>query len=407
MTKSKKTKSALLASAISLLLCIAMLIGATFAWFTDTAQTGVNKIQSGKLDVVLEMKDDEGDWVSAEGERLSFLKATDGSEQSILWEPGCTYNLPKLRIRNNGNLALKYKVVITGIEGNAKLNEAIEWTIGDVAQGEEQSLGAGESNEFTISGHMKEDAGNDYMNLSISSISITVYATQDTVEYDSTTNQYDEDATYYINETGKKNGTVYNATKVALDSYVVRHEYNGAESDGSVFYLYNGAELTVDNMDFSTTVKNDSGKRNIGFYLYNGSKLTINSGDFTMDGQWDAFIWAQGGANGGARCTVTINGGTFTVRGGRSSTIVNAYSYHSSTLDYSGSDIYITGGFFDLSGANANVTLQWKSDCTMRVTGGTFVNYNPVAHGVVPSGYRVETQTQSNGNTWYTVVPEA
>ena len=182
--------------------CLAMLVGATFAWFTDTASTGVNKIQAGKLDVALEMK--EGDsWVSAEGKTLNWVKAAAGEQ--VLWEPGCTYELPALRIRNNGNLALKYKVAITGINGSAKLNEAIEWTIGDVAMGAEQHLAAGESNAFTIKGHMKESAGNEYMNESIDGIAITVVATQDTVESDSFNNTYDANATYPVVAVGDVN----------------------------------------------------------------------------------------------------------------------------------------------------------------------------------------------------------
>ena len=195
MTNRKSTKRALLGSVMAMVLCLAMLVGATFAWFTDTASTGVNKIQAGKLDVALEMK--EGDsWVSAEGKTLNWVKAAAGEQ--VLWEPGCTYELPALRIRNNGNLALKYKVAITGINGSAKLNEAIEWTIGDVAMGAEQHLKAGESNEFTIKGHMKESAGNEYMNESIDGIAITVVATQDTVESDSFDKDYDADAEYPV-----------------------------------------------------------------------------------------------------------------------------------------------------------------------------------------------------------------
>ena len=195
MTNRKSTKRALLGSIMAMVLCMAMLVGATFAWFTDTASTGVNKIQAGKLDVALEMK--EGDsWVSAEGKTLNWVKAAAGEQ--VLWEPGCTYTLPELRVVNNGNLALKYKVAITGINGSAKLNEAIEWTIGDVAMGAEQHLAAGESNAFTIKGHMKESAGNEYMNESIDGIAITVVATQDTVESDSFGKDYDAGAEYPV-----------------------------------------------------------------------------------------------------------------------------------------------------------------------------------------------------------------
>ena len=198
MTNRKSTKRALLGSVMAMVLCLAMLVGATFAWFTDTASTNVNKIQAGKLDVVLEMQDADGKWVSAEGKTLDFVKATDAKGEAILWEPGCTYTLPELRVVTNGNLALKYKVIITGINGSAKLNEAIEWTIGDVAMGAEQHLAAGESNAFTIKGHMKESAGNEYMNESIDGIAITVVATQDTVESDSFDKDYDAGAEYPV-----------------------------------------------------------------------------------------------------------------------------------------------------------------------------------------------------------------
>ena len=198
MTNRKSTKRALLGSVMAMVLCLAMLVGATFAWFTDTASTGVNKIQAGNLDVVLEMQNADGKWVSAEGKTLDFVKAAGAENEAILWEPGCTYTLPELRVVNNGNLALKYKVIITGINGSAKLNEAIEWTIGDVAMGAEQHLAAGESNAFTIKGHMKESAGNEYMNESIDGIAITVVATQDTVESDSFDKDYDAGAEYPV-----------------------------------------------------------------------------------------------------------------------------------------------------------------------------------------------------------------
>jgi predicted ribosomally synthesized peptide with SipW-like signal peptide len=179
-------------------MCVAMLIGTTFAWFTDTASTAVNKIQSGKLDVALEMSTDGTNWESAEGKTLEFIKAPGHDNEPVLWEPGCTYVLPQLRVVNKGNLALKYKLIITGINGDAKLNEAIEWTINDADINlTEQHLLAGEEGApFIVKGHMKETAGNEYQGLSIDGIGITVVATQLASEFDSTTNQYDAGALY-------------------------------------------------------------------------------------------------------------------------------------------------------------------------------------------------------------------
>ena len=198
MSNTKTTKRALLSSVIAMFICVAMLIGTTFAWFTDSASTAVNKIQAGTLDIALEMKNADGSWVTAEGQTLKWKTADNRAQSEILWEPGCTYELPELRIVNNGDLALKYKIVISGIQGDAKLNEAIEWTINDTALDADHPLAAGTSNTLTISGHMKEEAGNEYRGLSIDGIDITVVATQYTYENDSNGNTYDQGAEYPV-----------------------------------------------------------------------------------------------------------------------------------------------------------------------------------------------------------------
>ncbi len=198
MTNTKTTKRALFASVLSLLLCISMLVGSTFAWFTDSASTSVNKIQAGNLDIALEMYDEATkSWVNAEGETLDFIKAEGAEDEEILWEPGCTYKLPDLRIVNNGDLHLKYMITITGIDGDAKLNEAIEWTYGAYNEPVDTYVALAPkatSKTITIQGHMKEEAGNEYQGLSIEGISITVFATQLNVENDSFGPDYDKDA---------------------------------------------------------------------------------------------------------------------------------------------------------------------------------------------------------------------
>lgn len=202
MNESTKTKKALRGSLFALFLCVVLLIGTTFAWFTDTASTGVNKIQSGRLDVSLEMANGTNDnnetvWVSAEDRMLTFKTKDGRSADQILWEPGCTYELPQLRVVNNGNLALKYKIKINGIQGDEKLNEVIDWTISDTALDADHKLAAGATSDpLTIKGHMQEAAGNEYQNMSIEGISITVVATQDAVESDSFNNTYDQNAEY-------------------------------------------------------------------------------------------------------------------------------------------------------------------------------------------------------------------
>ena len=309
MTNRKSTKRALLGSVMAMVLCLAMLVGATFAWFTDTASTGVNKIQAGKLDVALEMKDAAGQWVSAEGKTLNWVKAAAGEQ--VLWEPGCTYELPQLRVVNKGNLALKYKIQITGIQGDAKLNEVINWTINDAAIDlTEGHLTAGQQGDaFTIKGHMQDTAGNDYQNLTIDGIGITVYATQDSVENDSFGNTYDADAGYTI-QVNKDNiqdyldgkyGSINGMTLVLAEGDYGKIEFGRAtayEGSNTKYYL-GGTESNVNaiKQDIADHPNGGAGKReyvrsmsNVTLKAADGATVTIN-GLVAFGGQVNSTKW--------------------------------------------------------------------------------------------------------------------
>ena len=273
MKTRNSTKSKLLSSVIALVLCVSILIGATFAWFTDTASTAVNKIQAGTLDVALEMYDGTN-WVNAEGQTLQFKKAAGATEgEQVLWEPGCTYQLPELRIVNKGDLALKYKIQITGIDGSAKLNEAIDWTMNGAAinlateyylapKGKNMTIrenAVGDiSDPIVIKGTMQTSAGNEYQGLTIDGIGITVFATQVDAENDSFGNTYDQNAGYIerhatiMGDDGKtitleqgKTYTVGNATVEVAANGDIRYTDNSTTPQ-TVTIQTDGGNLTVD-----------------------------------------------------------------------------------------------------------------------------------------------------------------
>ena len=341
MTNRKSTKRALLGSIMAMVLCLAMLIGATFAWFTDTASTGVNKIQAGKLDVALEMKDASGNWVPAEGKTLEFKKAAAGEQ--VLWEPGCTYTLPELRVVNNGNLALKYKIQITGIQGDAKLNEVIDWTINDAAIDlTEGHLTAGQQGDaFTIKGHMKETAGNDYQNLTIDGIGINVVATQDTVESDSFHNQYDANAEYPITvTTGDELQTIVNnataPVNVVLMNSITTNNFVIPE-DKDVTLDLNGR--TVTNAESHTilnkghlTLKDSSADKSGQIISLKGNTAALRNGDNAVCVVEGGTI-SRDGANGNTWHVVenfgkmTFNGGKVVLKNGNGFAITNGWNY--------------------------------------------------------------------------------
>ena len=286
MTNRKSTKRALLGSVVAMVLCLAMLVGATFAWFTDTASTGVNKIQAGNLDVQLQYAtawDENGNvtsWADAQGRQLEFKKAAGAENEPILWEPGCTYELPELRVVNKGNLALKYKVAITGINGSAKLNDVIDWTINDADINlTEMQLKAGEEGAaFTIKGHMQESAGNDYMNESIDGIAITVVATQNTVESDSFNNQYDANATYPVMAVADVNADGDTVVQDREKDPTVIATIPAGSTDAGKLTLVKAEGQTPANIEIVTGT--DTVTTEVRLEDQNGNKVTAADGKF-------------------------------------------------------------------------------------------------------------------------------
>lgn len=336
-------KRSLLVSAIALTLTAALLIGSTFAWFTSTTSTGVNKIQAGNLKVDLEMSTDGTNWESAEGKTLTFKTKYNRDADQILWEPGCTYELPQLRVVNKGNLALKYKIQITGIQGDAKLNEVIDWTINDSNINlTEGHLTAGQQGDaFTIKGHMQDNANNDYQNLTIDGIGITVCATQDTVENDSFNNTYDKDAEYPISVTtgDELQAIVSNATapvNIVLANDITTNNFV-IPADKDVTLDLNGR--TVKNDESHTilnqghlTLTDSSADKSGQLISLKGNTAALRNGDNAVCVVEGGTI-SRDGANGNTWHVVenfgkmTFNGGTVVLKNGNGFAITNGWNY--------------------------------------------------------------------------------
>lgn len=102
----KRTKTKLLSSIAVLIVCFAMLIGSTFAWFTDSASTGVNRIQAGNLDVEVLHTNAKGVESLIKDETDLFL---DNDGEPIVWEPGAVA-YETFTVKNVGSLAFKYEM---------------------------------------------------------------------------------------------------------------------------------------------------------------------------------------------------------------------------------------------------------------------------------------------------------
>ena len=209
-----KTKNSLFASAIALVLCVAMLAGTTFAWFSDIATSKNNVIQSGSLDITMEWANDF--------DATTWQDATAGAIFTHdNWEPGYT-DVKYIKITNKGNLNLKWRLTLEAEGTVSKLSDVIGVYCVNPATAQLTSIdgltSAGtltnvlnNKNVFAPTGalvpgaevivamamHMDEEAGNTYKGLSLcdEGFSVRLIATQDIGESDSFGNDdYDKDA---------------------------------------------------------------------------------------------------------------------------------------------------------------------------------------------------------------------
>ena len=247
MNTKKATKRALLTSVMALVMCVVMLVGTTFAWFTDTASTGVNKIQAGNLDVKLSYLTKENVW-------QEVTETTKLFDDEALWEPGHT-EVAYLMVENVGNLALKYQLSVnvanevtsTSVIGNTlKLSDYIKMGVVDgqteaftnreAARGAVQD--AGNIATYTKNGNIAAGGGAQYVAMvvympetvgneanyavgkTIPSIELGVklFATQDTVEFDSFNNQYDAGADVELTTSATINGQEYASMQEAYEA---------------------------------------------------------------------------------------------------------------------------------------------------------------------------------------------
>ncbi len=335
-----KTKHSLLMSAIALLLCCSMLIGTTFAWFTDSVTSSNNKIQSGTLLVDLELlvKNEDGTttWTSLKDSKAPIFNYLN-------WEPGYT-DVKLLRIQNEGTLALKWVAQFVSEKALSELADVIDvyvsttattyptdreavatWdykgTVADFVNTIETTTngtllakddvdGSGDDEAYLgIALKMQETADNKYQGLDLGgAFDIRIFATQLTAEKDSFDEKYDEDAVY-------------------ADAYVTNaDEFAAAIAEGGTIALMEDIEISSINVpkgvtatinlngnDISGTSTKDSG---------NQSAFVVK-GDLIVEGTGTVSHIHTGANMGWNNLTsvFSVEGGTLTL--GENVSVVN------------------------------------------------------------------------------------
>ena len=386
MNNKRATKRALLTSVMALVMCVVMLVGTTFAWFTDTASTGVNKIQAGNLDVKLMYSTDMQTWKEADDQTKLF-------DDNALWEPGYT-QVVYLKVVNAGNLALKYEAGFSKnytsnrgknvngdwyrVDNYLKIGTAETTTkfenredVWSAIAATEKTLAKDvmltndwvtlkareESKPFAVAIYMPTSVGNEanasrLRPSSVSGLGIEVRATQATVENDSFGADYDANA-----------ATVLNRVEYTDGEHTVTGNIQANGTSGAI-HGRGTAKITVDATTVYGTYVSDSA---MAVYATEGSEIIIKGGEFANQapaGSELSLIYAAGSAK------ITIEGGTFKC-------VSPAWTLNCK------------------DGSNAKITVK----------GGTFYQFDPANANtgageiVVPDGYKVV----QNGD-WFNVV---
>lgn len=391
---SNSNKRNVIVSAIMIIVtCLSLMAGGTYAWFTDTASTAVNKIQSGNLDVKLEYSTDCSAWANVTEDTKVFQESTS-------WEPGRTETV-YLRVTNAGSLAMKYSVGIYNLYDSTGKNVAGDkyrlsdfvklgaaettaayadrQTAIDAVSGTADtlyhigdkgiigaSLKANESKTYAMVLYMPTEVGNEanpknndtYWAAKVS-FGISVYATQATAESDSFDDIYDNDVPTVMASKSASHGT-YEIT----ENMQANGRFGAIQAEKT-------AQFTI-NADVYAVYYYDGVGSAMAVCADGNSKVIINGGDFRQvsvpasDPVCD-LIYALGDAR------IEINGGTFKA----------------------------------VTPAN---TLNCKdgSKAKIIVKGGRFYKYDPSNHTmganevVVPTGYEV-----TQDGDWYVVQKSA
>lgn len=432
MTKQKSTKRSLLLSALSLLMCLSLFVGSTFAWFTDSVVSGENKIVAGNLDIELEYYDENDEWTTVDGATNLF--------DETLWEPGHT-DVVYLRLKNVGSLALKYKLslsVASEIPGinvygdEFLLSDYIRMGVVEDVQpsfaSRDEARAAVTNNNgiigegYAAAGEMTKDADDLYMAVVVYmpesvdnkanyrgekvptiDFGINLVATQLAHEEDSFDDSYDENATYVIatgddmvlsgtdfNTLVTNNGSVdlnnvnitndnvgfENYGDATLNNVTIKAGTPGTQAYGYALNVYDDSTTELNNVNVESA--------NGGIGVVDGADLTFNSGSVSINSKSTSARYLFYVSGEGS--TLTINGGEFDFN--KTQNQKRAYIYASA-----GTTVSITGGTFGTASTRSGYTAGILGEGTVVITGGTF--------GFDPTTWLADGYTAKKvGTTW-------
>lgn len=404
--KSAK-KSTLISAVLAIVMCVSLLAGSTFALFTSESKVNL-AVTSGNVEVVASIENIEKSYVDENGETVSGklfggdATFADGTLSLDNIVPKDTVKF-HVKIANNSSVAIKYRTVVTVVEDNGlasslSIDLAGYQMIGTKAASAYAKLDAGEQPEvlpvtITLPESETTQGKSCKLSVSVEAVQGNAAVANGLTSTDGTTMS-----------TRLADGTVWYDVLANGSAFTVKTDMNPANT------IISNGKLTIDAKDkeIANTVDlwqaADDNEWSLVSARGTDGEVTVKSGRFLAKENDCYAVDVQGGA------TVVIEGGTF------AGNIHAVYVYEGKAI--------IKGGFFSVQQPYPKTGLEYEfvincydgnrenETASVEIRGGTYVNFNPAdnaaegAHtNFVADGYTVVSETQANGDVWYTVVP--
>lgn len=404
--KSAK-KSTLISAVLAIVMCVSLLAGSTFALFTSESKVNL-AVTSGNVEVVASIENIEKSYVDENGETVSGklfggdATFADGTLSLDNIVPKDTVKF-HVKIANNSSVAIKYRTVVTVVEDNGlasslSIDLAGYQMIGTKAASAYAKLDAGEQPEvlpvtITLPESETTQGKSCKLSVSVEAVQGNAAVADGLTSTDGTTMS-----------TRLADGTVWYDVLANGSAFTVKTDMNPANT------IISNGKLTIDAKDkeIANTVDlwqaADDNEWSLVSARGTDGEVTVKSGSFLAKENDCYAVDVQGGA------TVVIEGGTF------AGNIHAVYVYEGKAI--------IKGGFFSVQQPYPKTGLEYEfvincydgnrenETASVEIMGGTYVNFNPAdntaegAHtNFVADGYTVVSETQANGDVWYTVVP--
>ena len=400
-------KSTLISAVLAIAMCVSLLAGSTFALFTSESKVNLT-VTSGNVEVVASIENIEKSYVDENGETVSGklfggdATFADGtlSLDNIVPKDTVKFNV---KIANNSSVAIKYRTVVTVVEDNGlasslSIDLAGYQMIGTKAASAYAKLDAGEQPEvlpvtITLPESETTQGKSCKLSVSVEAVQGNAAVADGLTSTDGTTMS-----------TRLADGTVWYDVLDNGSAFTVKTNINPANT------IISNGKLTIDAKDkkIANTVNlwqaADDNEWSLVSARGTDGEVTVKSGSFLAKENDCYAVDVQGGA------TVVIEGGTF------AGNIHAVYVYEGKAI--------IKGGFFSVQQPYPKTGLEYEfvincydgnrqnGTASVEIMGGTYVNFNPAdnaaegAHtNFVADGYTVVSETQANGDVWYTVVP--